>query len=250
MAVKAEDTRVRTNTYKSTNYGQFQFLATNRDVNRGHVEKLKKSIEQFGNFTENIPLVFNEKLQAIDGQHRFTALKELGLPIYYTIVEGLNIKHARQMNITSRGWGLMDYAKSYAEEHASSYVNFLTLVEEFPDVAPSVVMVFAIGKRPEGISSAFRDGAYILPDQAMKQARIRLQILQDCIDKNPVFKTSVMGEALLMALDVEGFDVERLLKKLDEAKEIPKMMSIMDSLRAIEDVYNHHYSLENRVRLF
>lgn len=250
MGFKAEDPKVKTNTYMTMDYDKFTFLKTNREVNRGHVEKIKKSIQQFGNFVENEPLIFNEKLQAIDGQHRFTALKELGLPITYTIVKGYNIKHARQMNIMHRGWNMMDWARSYAEEGARSYQNFLTLVEENEGIPPSVVMVYAIGQRPDGISRIFKEGAYILPDQAMAQARMRLQFLQDCVAKNDVFKTSAMAEALLMALNVEGFDLERMLKKLDEVKEVPKMMTMMDSLRVVEDVYNHSYALQNRLRLF
>ena len=67
----------------------------------------------------------NEKLQIIDGQHRFTALKELGFPIEFIIDEGIGVKECRAINEDRRNWSTMDYVISYSksgeEEQSSTF---------------------------------------------------------------------------------------------------------------------------------
>jgi len=69
---------------KSTNnHGIFK-LATNRPVNEKRVEKLKEAmeVEDLGHL---FPIVVDDENIIRDGQHRFTARKKLGLPIYYIV---------------------------------------------------------------------------------------------------------------------------------------------------------------------
>jgi ParB-like chromosome segregation protein Spo0J len=54
-------------------------LLGNRTPDRSHVRKIKESMEK--NYYPTIIQV-NEQNQIIDGQHRFLAIKELGLPMY------------------------------------------------------------------------------------------------------------------------------------------------------------------------
>ena len=69
---------------QSTNYDEFRTLNANRNVSENHVKQIKAAIETVGNLTEVVPIIVNENKEIIDGQHRFEACKELGLPIFYT----------------------------------------------------------------------------------------------------------------------------------------------------------------------
>lgn len=70
-------------------YDKFSLLSANRDISKGHVQSLKASIEKLGNITEKVPIIVNQNLEIIDGQHRFQALKELGLPVFYIVADGM-----------------------------------------------------------------------------------------------------------------------------------------------------------------
>ncbi|MGL4779907.1 MAG: ParB N-terminal domain-containing protein, partial [Bacteroidales bacterium] len=70
--------------YKTKEYSQFKLDSEyNRDVNANHVKKIKESLKKFGDFGECFPIVVDETGRIVDGQHRFSARKELGLTIYY-----------------------------------------------------------------------------------------------------------------------------------------------------------------------
>ena len=73
--------------YTTNDYDKFSFLDANRVTD--HVNALALSFKN--RFVPNA-IICNEKLQIIDGQNRFLASKQLGLPVYYYIINGLDRK--------------------------------------------------------------------------------------------------------------------------------------------------------------
>ncbi|XCY65795.1 ParB N-terminal domain-containing protein [Streptococcus iniae] len=65
--------------YKTTNYDMFNFSKFNRNVFLTP-EMLKQAELGFVS-----PIIVNENLTVIDGQHRLTACQQLGLPVEYII---------------------------------------------------------------------------------------------------------------------------------------------------------------------
>lgn len=63
----------------TSDYFRFKILDGNRDVLKSHVNKIKESMKKFGWIGPGI--IVNEKFEIIDGQTRFYAAKELGLPM-------------------------------------------------------------------------------------------------------------------------------------------------------------------------
>lgn len=66
--------------HKSTDYGWFKFLPTNRTV--GTSTRVKDSAETF-DLTPYVPLIVTKDGYIIDGQNRFKVCMELGETIYY-----------------------------------------------------------------------------------------------------------------------------------------------------------------------
>jgi hypothetical protein len=90
MGKKIYETRT---IHLTTDYGSIEFMDTiNRKVNTTNTINIMKSIEKKNLTALNPIIVFRNpkkrgKFLVIDGQHRLTALKELGLPVYYVIDE-------------------------------------------------------------------------------------------------------------------------------------------------------------------
>lgn len=235
---------------ETMDYDKFTVLVANRDTIRSHIENIKKSIEKNGNFTEFSPVIINEKHQIIDGQHRFMALKELGLPVFFIVKPGVSVKHAREMNKLNKGWGMMDWAKTYAVGGYRSYQNFLLLHEEYPNVAPSVLLQYAVGGEDKGMYAEFRDGYLMLPDQAMPKARARLELLKTAQEVAPDMVVGEMQKAFLAATNVDGYSHKRMLRKLAEYPQLLKFQRFEDNLRHLEDIYNYRYTARSRARFF
>ena len=92
------------------NYEQFSYIKGNRIINTNHLNKIVKSME--GKYVPN-PIIVNGNYEILDGQHRFEACKELGLPLYYMMTDGWNLDDVRTANIIVRKWSYADYIYSY-----------------------------------------------------------------------------------------------------------------------------------------
>lgn len=97
--------------YQSKNYDKFRFLESNRMVDFRHVRRLKKSIADIGLIE---PIVVNDHLEVIDGQHRLQALKELDEPVTYIVSHSADKATVMDVNNTQKNWSLSDYVTSQA----------------------------------------------------------------------------------------------------------------------------------------
>lgn len=113
------------NQVKQTNdYSLFSKLEGNRNINRAHYNKLKKSIKEESLI---VPIIINEKYEIIDGQNRFEAWKELNLPIPFIINRGYGLAQVQRLNSNIKNWTTKDYADCYStlgNKHYTTYKEF------------------------------------------------------------------------------------------------------------------------------
>jgi hypothetical protein len=67
-----------------------------------------------------IPIIVNERMEIVDGQHRFTICKELNLPIHYIAGQNWNISEIRQINSVQKSWTYHDSAITILTDSALS----------------------------------------------------------------------------------------------------------------------------------
>lgn len=113
--------------YETTDYDIFKKLPNNRDVINQRKQRIMNSIKE--GYVLN-PIVINKDYQIIDGQGRYEALKELGLPIRYIVDEEAGIEECRRMNAYNTSWNVNDYIKSLAEGGNESCKNLLAIMME------------------------------------------------------------------------------------------------------------------------
>lgn len=105
----------------------------NREVKPNKVKKLMESIKHIG-FIGSI-LVHKETydktglLYILDGQHRYLALKNLGLEVPYEFVSGDIKTIVTEMNKNQTAWSLCDYIKSHAMSGIECYINLYSLCQ-------------------------------------------------------------------------------------------------------------------------
>lgn len=131
------------NVYRTTDYSIFKTLEGNRAVLARRVSKIASSLLKNG-YVFN-PIVVNEKLEIIDGQARFIAFSQAGLPIDYVIAENTGRKECVVLNAYSTPWTVRDYIESYCSDGNSNYIRLRSLLNEFPDLPFDVVVQFSTG---------------------------------------------------------------------------------------------------------
>jgi hypothetical protein len=143
---------IATQIYKTKDYDKFVIDENlNRNVNIPNVKKIKNSIKDYGDHGVVFPIVVDDKMRIIDGQHRFTARKELGLTIYYIQDLELDINKLGGINDAVKKWVVGDYEKVNSNTSfykiLKSYKNSVDFENRLSDLA-----VKAFSNRLLGIS--------------------------------------------------------------------------------------------------
>jgi len=103
----------------------------NREVDEKHVRRLYVSI--LDNGWVNNPIIVNEKMQVVDGQHRLAAAKMAKSEITYIIQEGYSLQQVHSLNLNQKNWTKRDYMVGYANKGLKSYVKLADFVNRNSD---------------------------------------------------------------------------------------------------------------------
>lgn len=234
--------------YETNDYDMFKKLQGNRDERSA--QKIKKSIRKIGYIVS--PICVNEKMEVIDGQNRLMALKDLGLPVHYYVVEGVGLEEAIQMNIGRQNWKPIDYARGYALQGNVNYQRLLQLYEKSNHLSLGIISAILRGEISNGggDAKAVNDGKIKISEKTEK-------IMSNRIDEiNMIYDSIIKIEgsqrmaitAIAWILGVKGVNKERIYDiisnkyTLIDPVIIPKRF-----LENITQIYNKGLSKEKRI---
>lgn len=232
----------------TTNYSFFGYVGGNRDLDKGHLSRLEKSISKKNMLSAN-PILVNKNMEIIDGQHRLEAARKIGVPIYYIVLDGASLEEVVILNSNMKNWRLIDYIKSFSKLGRDDYTQLLSFIEYYsfpPSVAVHLLSGDKIGAGgPKGVKEGkFKVRSY---DRAVEFADkyVRLR------DKLGRFaNTRDFIRALVSVLDNKEVSFDRLSKKFDlYGYKLKRRDSVNDYLRDLEEIYNYKQK-GNLVRLF
>lgn len=238
--------------YCETDYSVFKKLNTNRDVLAGRVNRLIASISK--QYILN-PIIVNEKMEIIDGQGRFEALKTLGLPIYYIVVSGIGREECMQLNKYNTKWTILDFAKSYASSGNSDYVMLLHTCES---TGLSVSQVLRLANKAKASAkdgsrslTPFERGELSFTEDDFLKVNYIASIAND-IAEALVFtgrKNDAFYFSLTIMVDFGKYDHARMLKNCRRCRSSFALMAkVGDQLAEFERIYNYNVkSIQNRV---
>ena len=128
--------------YSTKDYSRFSFLDNNRIVKSSHVNMLKKSIKNI-DLTKYNPIKVDANLRIIDGQHRFHACMELGLPIYYVVLNGVDAEQAMIIdNQNNKKWEMMDWLRYRANKNGGCYKQLLDFIQQTCTTISNAMVIF------------------------------------------------------------------------------------------------------------
>ena len=107
--------------YQTSNLSIFKQIYGNRVPNLQHVKRLADSIRVYG--MKCNPILVNERMEVIDGQHRLMAAKEAESFVYYIIVDGYSLNEVHTLNLNQKNWTKKDFMEGYANMGIESYIK-------------------------------------------------------------------------------------------------------------------------------
>ena len=137
--------------HSTQNYRQFNFLNKNREIN---YKSLLESVQK-KNLLDCHPIICDEDLNIIDGQHRLKVAEILNIPIYYIIS-----KTAKESDIplcqTQTPWMLPNYLKFYKNDHP----DYAFVEEIMKTCSLPIHFIVQLSSTSEGAWKKFREGNF------------------------------------------------------------------------------------------
>lgn len=182
------------------------------------------------------PIIVNEKMEIIDGQHRVEAAKHLNLPVYYIITDG-GLRQVQMLNANSKNWTIEDYINSYCDTGSESYKIYKEFKEYYKLPNKVCLTLLSGGDAGSSIKKLY-DGNLVIHD-VKRAARIAENILSlkgvvDVWDK-------VSFMLAIHTLDKKGvFKFSEFVGKLSKChNKLRACTNVSDYIIQIEEIYNY-----------
>lgn len=143
-------------------YSQFKTITGNRKVQQAHVRKLMTAIESDPETIRYNPIIVNDNMEVIDGQHRLEALKELAKkgmdqPAYYIVAPERTLEDVQVINSGRKAWTPSDFAHSFVERGNANYQKYLDLRSDF-GINHDILLVYLSTGDITNTPAMFREG--------------------------------------------------------------------------------------------
>lgn len=221
--------------FKTDDLDMFKFTKFNRNVLFTD-EMLEQAKEGFIS-----PIIVNEYMVVIDGQHRLEHAKKAGVPIEYIVKPGLTEHDIVRMNTTQRPWSLLNFIESYANQGSEQYVALLNLINK---KYAGTSVVISVGRNSTGSSKGLTDlvksGNFKFVN--FEQTLNFLKYYERFRKETNTPKKTKVALAIYALYRLKGFDEDRLIrkvlqKKFDDDLRV-KGYDLTEALREFIDKYN------------
>jgi hypothetical protein len=228
--------------YKTNNLTIFNNIDGNRILNVKHVKRICDSISVYG--MKCNPILVNENMQVIDGQHRLQAAKNCKTFIYYIVIQGYNLNEVHTLNLNQKNWTKKDFMNGYAKTGINSYVKLKRFFKNNNDYTLSVCIAFCnnttdnthnrLGENLE----VFENGTWIGRD---------FEIAQDWANKIRMIKPYYINynrsgfvATMISLFNNEKFDFNEFIHKLTlQPIALVDCSNRTQYKTLIEDIYNY-----------
>ncbi len=223
-----------------------RFIGGNRQVDAKIVAKLKGSMVEHGVLSAITVMAKKKNYHIVDGQHRYTAAKELGYSIPAIVITEGDVEAIKDMNTIQKSWSLANFADFYAEmsvdEEVGQSYHILKETQETTALTYSALLHI------HGNSiSKFKKGLFLIKDKDFVDKVVGY--IQDIKPFVPFADLARFIDAYVRIVKHESYEHGRMMDKLnlEHRIAIDKKANPAGYGRLMQDIYNYHSTQKNLV---
>ena len=220
----------------------FKTLDGNRDVIQSHLKRLSKSMKENRLFS---PIIVNENMEVIDGQHRLMASKINNTPIEYIVVVGYGLKEVQVLNANSKNWNSDDYMNGYCDLGNNEYIKYREFKEKY-GFGHSECQALLSNQANSNLQPIFNTGEFKIKNYkiAVDMAE-RITMVSEFYSG---YKRRNFVFSLMNLFNNENFEFTQFIQKLKiQPTALVDCTTTSSYLLLIEDIYN--YKSRNKISL-
>jgi len=147
---------------KTKDYSKFKLLKFSNDKTNNTLNRLRKSIKK-ENLLHLHPIIVNDRMEVISGQHRLEIAKELQLDVYYIIDNSVSYQHVLEDNEAQHTAQLIDAVKFHAlKDGKLPYVKFYEYTKLL-EINPKSLIGLIFGNVTFQLIDFIKSGKFQLP---------------------------------------------------------------------------------------
>lgn len=235
---------------KSTkNYDMFVLRPDNREsISYEHVNRLARSIKQ-RNMLDMKPVLCNEKMEILDGQHRFLAAKQVGETVYYSIEENITPLDMLKLQI-SKQWNYQDYLNYFVKHEYEDYKKLAEFMKKTQlNIRVSLMLLIGRGRSEY---EKFKEGTFKFNADMVQDNYTQIWETVDFVRQNngarPFQNGISFWKALIMLHRHPNFKIESWRKNLEKfVQRIIAKPSQKEFMFMVQEIYN--YRQHNKIDL-
>lgn len=227
------------NLLKSKASAKFEENPHQRSINLRHVQKIARSIRDFG-FLPSKPIqVYQDgkKLIIVDGHHRYEAAKSIGAEFFY-VVETASAQSSMIIeNVLVKPWSLVDYALHWANQGISHYDELLRYSAKGIPLGMAGSMLIGQAANSANASDPIKDGTFQVKDRS--QITKVCNLMHDLGGENATIRSRTFINVISRCILTPAVDWETLVKRLtSNILALRKTANADQMLAQIEEIYN------------
>lgn len=221
---------------------EFGFIKSNRLINNANLKSIEKSLAKYGQLS---PIIVTQDGYIFDGQHRYLALKKLGMPIWYTISKEATKQLIEEVNTVGKHWVTQDRVHNQKE---SGYKDIKQLYEQYENWKQFTVgsINYAFSARNTTVSKDIKNKEYKFDFNKGKA------VLETCLALSEITRgASLKAKAVKAIKQVlrkhPNMSIKRLCLQAKKYKINFTYNNESDIVKDIYEVYNKNLSKANRL---
>jgi hypothetical protein len=250
----------------SKDYDSFSFHEANRLLRRPKVVALKEAMAKM-NLLPNAPIICKLKKdgtkEIFDGQHRFQAARELGIPIAYTLLDDnkevdcgrVDMSHVAEFNKIPTPWSVDDSVRHFCVVRNNHYLRLKDFMEEFKFPATVSALMLSAKISTDGVSKNgfFHSNSKVLKDGTfqIKDWETGVRLAKEIYDFRPYFRKYNHRNFMLALMYLSIGNVYNHKKMMDKMFKYDGLLKFQPTTSAfvenLEYIYNYKTSQNNRV---
>ena len=147
--------------FSTKDYSKFKRTRGNRPIDPVHVERIKKSIAAKD---LKLPIYVTKDMEIREGHHTFDARKELGLEIYYIVIESADALDMARFNAGRKNWSMLNFLNFHCVRNKKDYQILKSKIKEYEmPVAETLYLLLGKATSDHTTTEAFKHGDFKIP---------------------------------------------------------------------------------------
>jgi hypothetical protein len=239
----------------TNDYSRFKMINGNRQLNEVKINRIIRDIEDGIDVLKYYPIQVSEKnnrLEIVDGQHRFYICKKLKRPVYYILLkEDRRLTDIAKINSNTEKWATKDFINCYVQLGNKHYQQLQDFMDQYGFNASVSMRLLYFGDpgtelRTVNISQIFHRGEF---EVKFLQEAIDIAELCKSFESFPSWQSKHFIQAIYKISKAEKVNIIELATKFKNNPDmLTRQVNYKEYIFLLERLFN--VGKHNRVVIY